>query len=185
MVPIPKPNKDKSTTDGYRPISLTSFVGKLIERMINTRLMYFLEDNHLINDNQAAFRKHRSTEDQITYLSQMIEDGFQQKKSTLVIWVDLEKAFDQVWKCGLHLKLAKMGVGGKMLSCIEQFLLNRSARVRVGNHQSQKKVLRDGVPQGGVLSPTLFTIFVNDIFDSLPRRVKATMYADDLAIFCS
>lgn len=185
MVPIPKPEKDKSSTDGYRPISLTSCVGKVIERMINTRLVYFLEKNHLINDNQAAFRKHRSTEDQITYLSQVIEDGFQQKKSTLIVWVDLEKAFDQVWKNGLMLKLAKTGIGGKMLPWIGQFLQNRTARVRLGRDLSQKKILKDGLPQGGVLSPTLFTIFVNDIFDIMPRRINATMYADDLAIFCT
>lgn len=185
MIPIPKPDKDKTSTDGYRPISLTSCVGKLIERMINTRLVHFLEVNNLINNNQAAFRKHRSTEDQITYLSQMIEDGFQKKKSTLVVWVDLEKAFDQVWKTGLMYKLSKIGVGGKMLSWIEQFLQNRSARVRLGSHTSQKKVLRDGLPQGGVLSPTLFLIYINDLFDIVPRHVNSAMYADDLAIFCS
>ena len=110
MVPIPKPEKDKNSTDGYRPISLTSCVGKVIERMINTRLVFFLEKNCLINDNQAALRKHRSTEDQIKYLSQMIEDGFLEKKATLVVLVDLEKAFEQVWKNGLMLKLARIGV---------------------------------------------------------------------------
>ena len=72
-----------------------------------------------------------------------------------------------------------------MILWIGQFLQNRTARVRLGRDLSQKKTLKDGLPQGGVLSPTLFTVFVNDLFEIIPRRMKATMYADDLALFCT
>ena len=114
MIPIHKQGKDRHRTDSYRPISLTSCVGKLIERLINTRLTWHLETNNIITPEQAGFRPHRSTEDQVTYISQKIEDGFQAKKHTLAVWIDMAKAFDKVWKDGLKLKLLKSRVTGRM-----------------------------------------------------------------------
>ena len=105
ILPIHKKGKDKGKATSYRPISLTSCVGKLMERLINNRLTWHLESKGHINAEQAAFRQNRSTEDQITYISQAIEDSFQDKKHTLAVWIDLEKAFDKVWKNGLRLKL--------------------------------------------------------------------------------
>ena len=113
-IPILKRGKDKSKAESYRPVSLTSCVGKLMERLINTRLMWHLEDKKHITPEQAAFRQDRSTEDQITYIAQAIEDAFQDKKHTLAVWIDLEKAFDKVWKEGLKLKLHHCGVAGRM-----------------------------------------------------------------------
>ena len=98
MIPILKRGKDKSKAESYRPISLTSCVGKLMEHLINTRLMWHLEDKKQITPEQAAFRQDRSTEDQINYISQTIEDASQDKKHTLAVWIDLDKAFDKVWK---------------------------------------------------------------------------------------
>ena len=83
MIPIHKKGKSKKDVKSYRPICLTSCLGKLIESMINKRLMWHLEKNQLITPQQAGFRQHHSTEDQVTYLSQKIEDGFQGKKHTL------------------------------------------------------------------------------------------------------
>ena len=82
-----------------------------MERRINNRLYWHLKGH--INPEQAAFRQNRSSEDQVTYLTQAIEDSFQEKKHTLAVWVDLEKAFDKVWKSGLKLKLRKCGVDGR------------------------------------------------------------------------
>ena len=106
--------------------------------------------------------------------------GSRIKKHSLAVWVDLEKAFDKVWKDGLRLKLRKSGVQGSMYNWISQFLHNRKARVQVNGTYSRKKVMREGVPQGGVLSPTLFLIFINDIMKDFPRNVKGAIYADDL-----
>ena len=105
MIPILKRGKDKLQAESYQPVSLASCVGKLMERLINTRLMWHLEDKKHITPEQAAFRQDRCTEDQITYIAQAIEDTFQDKKHTLAVWIDLENAFDKVWKEDLKLKL--------------------------------------------------------------------------------
>ena len=185
MIPIHKKGKDKSKPESYRPISLTSCTGKLLERLINTRLMWHLEDQQLISPKQAAFRQDRSTEDQVTYLAQAIEDAFQNKQHTIAIWIDLEKAFDRVWKQGLQLKMKQCGVAGRMYKWICQYLHNRKGRVKIGNQHSRKRLLEQGVPQGGVLSPTLFLIFIKDIIDDMPRKVHGAIYADDLVLWCS
>ena len=102
MIPIHKKGKNKLKTSSYRPIRLTSCVGKVMERMINTRLIWHLETNNLIAKEQAEFRQNRSTEDQAAYFAQEVEDGFQEKQYTLAAWIDMEKAFDKVWKDGLR-----------------------------------------------------------------------------------
>ena len=185
MLPIHKKGKNKNDAKSYRPISLTSCIGKVLESMINKRLVWHLESNQIITPQQAGFRQHHSTEDQVTYVSHMIEDGFQDKKHSLAVWVDLEKAFDKVWKDGLRLKLRRSGVQGSIYNWISQFLHNRKARVQVNGTYSRKKVMREGVPQGGVLSPTLFLIFINDIMKDFPRNVKGAIYADDLVMWCT
>ena len=185
MIPIHKKGKDKHSTKSYRPISLTSCIGKLMEKMINTRLIWHLENSHFFASEQAGFRQNRSTEDQVTYIAQKIEDGFQNKQQTVAIWIDLEKAFEKVWKDGLRLKLQIAGVKGKMYNWISQYLTNRKARVHLDGSYSRKKTLKHGVPQGGVLSPTLFLVFINDILKEMPRKVFGAMYADDLALWCT
>ena len=97
----------------------------------------------------------------------------------------MERAFEKVWKDGLRLKLQKNGVTGHMYKWISQYLNNRQARVHVNGAYSRKKTLREGVPLGGVLSPTLFLVFINNIVRDLPRNVRGAIYADDLVIWCS
>lgn len=185
MIPVHKRGKDRTKPESYRPISLISCPGKLMERLINTRLMWHLEEKQHLTPQQAAFRQDRSTEDQVSYISQSIEDAFQDKQHTLAVWVDMEKAFDKVWKDGLKLKMRQCGVGGRMYRWISQYLYNRRARVQVNSKRSKKKILRQGVPQGGVLSPTLFLIFIKDILDQMPKKVRGAVYADDLVLWCS
>ena len=96
-----------------------------MERILNHRLIWYLETNHLIMDEQAGFRKHCSTEDQVTYISQLIEDGFQKKQHTVAVWLDLEKAFEKVWTEGLVLNLLRNNVSHNMLRWITQFLKDR------------------------------------------------------------
>ena len=101
IVPIQKKGKEKKDPNSYRPISLLSSVGKLLERIINRRLVFFLEAKNLISSTQTGYRTHRSTEDQLALLVQDIENGFQEKKKTLSVFFDWTKAFDKVWNEGL------------------------------------------------------------------------------------
>ena len=184
MIPIHKKGKDKNKPASYRPISLTSCVVKTLERVINERLLWHLETGNILVPEQAGFRRFRSTEDQATYLAQEVEDAFQEKKCLLAAWIDLQKAFDKVWKDGLLVKLQRSGVANNMLQWIKGYLYNRRARVTVNGQTGKKVLLRHGVPQGGVLSPTLFLIFINDLVESLPKGVNAALYADDLVLWC-
>ena len=96
-----------------------------MERLINSRLVWHLEKRNILIPEQAGFRHHRSTEDQVAYIAQHIEDGFQDKHHTLAVWVDMEKAFDRVRKDGLRVKLHKSGISGCMYEWISQYLNNR------------------------------------------------------------
>ena len=116
---------------------------------------------------KVAYRSPRlftNTEDQITLISQSIEDGFQEKKSTVAVWVDMEKAFDRVWKKGLSYKLQKYGVIGKMHQWITEYLRDRKARVKIQDHTSRCHALKEEVPQGSILSPTLFSIYISTTY---------------------
>lgn len=184
MIPILKKGKDRKKAASYRPISLTSCVVKTLERVINQRLLWYLETEKILVPEQAGFRQFHSTEDQVTYLAQEIEDSFQEQKHVLAMWIDMQKAFDKVWTDGLLVKLQRSGVAGNMLKWIHSYLHNRRARVVVNNIKGKKVLLRHGVPQGGVLSPSLFLIFINDLVVNLPKGVHAALYADDLVLWC-
>ena len=127
VIPVPKKGKDKKNPRSYRPISLLSCVGKLLERMINRRLINHLESNNVLFPTQTGYRKHRSTEDQLAHLAQNIEDAFQEKRKVLVVFFDLSNAFDKVWKEGLLVKLPRTGVRSKMYMWIQHFLFARTA----------------------------------------------------------
>ena len=112
----------------------------------------------------------------------LLKMPFQDKKHTLTVWTDLEKAFDKVWKECLKLKLRQCGVAGRMFKWIGQYMHNRKAKVQAKQHLSKKRTLRQGVPQGGVLSPTLFLIFIRDVLHRMPKSIQGAVYADDLAL---
>ena len=137
----------KTEASSYRPISLTSCIVNVLERIINTRLKWVLESEKLLASDRAGFREHHCTEDQTTYLAQEIEDGFQHKKQTLTVWIDLQKSFDTVWTDGLLLKLKKCNIAGNMFRCIKSYLHNRRSRVVIDNINSKKILLRHGVTE--------------------------------------
>ena len=183
IIPIHKKGKDKKDPNSYRPISLLSCLGKVLERVINRRLISFLEERKILSPTQTGYRKHRSTEDQLALIAQEIENAFQEKKKVVSVFFDLTKAFDKVWREGLLLKILESGISGKMYRWIRCFLQDRSARVKLDGHLSKSVKMREGVPQGGVISPTLFLLYINNITTVLPRHVSNTLHADDLAVW--
>ena len=184
IIPIHKPGKPTSSPSFFRPFFLTSCISKLFERLIFSRLTFHLELNHLLSTCQAGFRPGRSPLDQ--NLSQSIWDGFQKKKPpdrTILAFVDFSKAFDSVWHSALFHKLLSLKLVPCFVLWVHSFLSDRRVKIQVGGSHSRSFRIRRGVPQGSVLGPVLFILFVDDITKDLPRCAHASLYADDLAIF--
>ena len=129
--------KDKEDPNSYHPICLLRCLGKLLERVINRRLISFSEEQKILSPTQTGYQKHRSTEDQLAIIAQEIETAFEEKKKVVSVFFDLTKAFDEVWREGLLLKILESGVSGRMYRWIWCFLHNRSARVKLDGHLSK------------------------------------------------
>ena len=179
VIPIPKPGKDHSDPNNYRPISLTSCVCKTLERMINDRLVWFLEHNNILTDIQCGFRKRKSTLDHLVRLESFIRDGFLNKQEVVSIFFDLEKAYDTTWKYGILKDLHEAGLRGRMTVFISKFLENRNFRVRLGSTLSDPFEQEMGVPQGSILSVTLFSLKINSLAKVLSKDVEGSLYVDD------
>ena len=182
IIPIPKPGKDKTEATNYRPKALTSCICKTMERMINDRLVWFLESNNLISGNQAGFRKNYSTNDHLVRLESFIRDAFIKKEHCVAIFFDLEKAYDTTWKYGIMKDLHDIGLRGRLPNFISNFLSDRSFNVRIGSTLSDTFEQEQGVPQGSILSPTLFNIKINNIVKCV-NDIDSSLYVDDFGIF--
>jgi len=182
VLPFYKPGNDKTKPTSYRPISLTPAICKINERLIATRLNWYLEKNHLLNDSQSAYRKSRSTIDHLIRLHDDINKSINSKGHTVAIMFDFSKAFDMVWKKGLIHKLEEIGVNGRLKIWISNFLSGRKIRVKVNNSLSEEFDLENGTPQGSVISPLLFLIMIND-FPHTAAGTSTSLFADDSAIW--
>ena len=188
IIPIHKMGKPLDSPASFRPISLTSCVSKLFERIILSRLLFFLKSNFILSPRQAGFRHGRSILDQILHLSQFISNGFNKPRPgsrAILYTIDFSKAFDSVWHPALFHKLISAGLPPYFARWTQSFLSDRRACVVYQNHKSRSFRVRRGVPQGSVLCPVLFSLFINDLPASLPSSVSCSLYADDLAIWSS
>ena len=182
VLPIPKPGKDHLQATNYRPISLTSCICKVLEKMVNIRLMWFLESGNFFTPVQYGFRKVRSTLDALLSLESSICRAFAGNSHQVTVFFDLEKAYDTTWCHGILLTLYNFGLRGRLPIFIQQFLSRRLLRVRVGDVLSTPCALENGVPQGSVLSVTLFAVAINDVISVIPEGVHSSLYVDDLSI---
>jgi len=180
-----KPGQEANNIGSYRPISMTPCVARLFERMILHRLQKHLKENNIIIMNQSGFRAHRQTKDNILYLIQKCQEGFNQEKKTLAIFFDIAAAFDKVWHGGLIYKLVCLKVPYYLITIIWAFLCERTFVVKVEGELSDVRVIICGVPQGGVLSPTLFSVYVNDVPLSMIVNSKTLLFADDIVFLMS
>ena len=182
ILPILKADKDKTDPCSYRPIALTSCLCKIVERMVNDRLIWYLEKNKIINSVQSGFRKNRSTTDNLVRLESFIREAFIQKQHAVAVFFDLEKAYDTTWKYGIMKDLFNAGLRGRLPLFIQGFLQNRLFQVRLGTHMSDVFNQEMGVPQGSILSVTLFALKINSIVRALSPGVDCSLYVDDFVI---
>ena len=190
VVPIPKPGKDLKNPKNYRPIALTSCLCKTMERMVNARLTHCLETQGALSDEQCGFRKGRSTTDHLVRFETFIREAWANDKHVVAIFFDLEKAYDTTWKRGILNKLHELGYRGRMAYFLEGFLESRTFKLRAGSTYSDTFEQEMGVPQGSILSPTLFNVQINDIAKVAKEALRGkhsecSLFVDDFALCIS
>ena len=183
IIPIRKPGKDPHVANNYRPIALTSQMGKTMERMINDRLAYWMEHKGLRQNYQSGFRKGRGTMDPIVYLEDTIRKAQVNKESVVAVFFDIEKAYDMLWKDGMLIKLRILGIKGKMFQWIKGFLSDRTIQVKINWELSKSYSVENGVPQRSIISPLLFSIMIDDVFKDIQNSVGVALFADDGAMW--
>ena len=180
VVPIHKKG-DKQTLKTYRPVYLLPSCGKIFERLIYNEMFGFFLDKGLISANQSGFKPEDSCINQLLSIAHNIYKSFDDDYQVRGVFLDISKAFDKVWHDGLIFKLQENGISGNLLNVVKHFLTNRKQRVVLNGQSSSWTNVKAGVPQGSILGPLLFLIYINNLADGLSSNTK--LFADDTSLF--
>ena len=181
VVPVFKNAGERSTAKNYRPVSLLSVVSKVFEKFVNNRIVDHLQKCGLFSDFQYGFRSSRSTADLLKVVSDRIARAFNRSGATRAAALDISKAFDRVWHAGLLHRLKSYGISGQIFGFISSFLSNRRLRVVLHGKSSQEYPVNAAVPEGSILGPTIFLLYINDLPDDVICNIA--IYADDTTLY--
>lgn len=186
IIPILKPEKPESDYNSYRPISLSSCVGKIFEYMLKVRLDWYVESNNILPKEQYGFRKGKSCVESFVALLRDIKDSFQSFSSTVCAFLDVQGAFDNVDPTILAEVLIDIGVPGKVCEWIFKFLFKRTMYVKFNNILHGPRHIYKGTMQGATISPLLYSIYTSQLCKYLIScNVKFLQYADDIVVYSS
>jgi hypothetical protein len=186
LIPIPK-NRRNTEISNFRPISLLSNLGKILERVIADKIDDFCEENDVIPQNQFGFRKNHSTTDALLKLHNDIAEGLRRKESSVILKLDAEKAFDSVWHTGLKFKIIRLNLPIELTRIVLSFLDERKMFVYIDGKKSELFSVQSGVPQGSITGPKLYNIYIRDIPSTFrdgrrQTRSETILYADDIIV---
>ena len=179
VIPVHKKNS-KQDKKNYRPISLLCNVSKVFERIVHNKLYNYLTSNELLIPQNSGFKKQDGTVNQLTAITDKIYKFLEKSSDVRMVFLDLSKAFDRVWHKGLLHKLKQLGITGPLLEWFKSYLENRTQRVVINGQKSDFLPLEAGVPQGSILGPLLFLIFMNDIIKHIQSHIN--LFADDASL---
>ncbi len=174
---------DRSKPSNYRPIALLSCLSKAFETILKKWLFKHLSSFNLLSDRQYGFRKERSTGDLLAILTNSWSSSLSRFGETFAVALDIAEAFDRVWHKSLISKLPSYGFYPSLCTFISSFLSGRSISAELDGYCSKPKPINSGVPQGSVLSPTLFLLFINDLLSITDFPIHS--YADDFTLHYS
>lgn len=184
IIPIIKPNSDKTDIKSYRPISLNSCVSKVLDKIISNRLWWFVTKKNLLNDKQLGFKNGKSTYDSLIYLDHIITQAIASKTHISLVSLDFAKAYDKI---GIHTILDQLNqwkIGPNIFQYVRNYLTNRKLKVRANSVYSNTYPLNNGIPQGSPISVILFLIAYNKLCGliTLHKEISFISYADDFVI---
>jgi len=172
---------EKDTLSNYRPISILSVVSKVFEKVIFKNVYNYLHAHNFLTTHQSGFRPKDSTVNQLAYLYHTFSKALDDKLDVRIVFCDVSKAFDRVWHQGLIHKLNTIGVTGPLLSWFKSYLKDRQQRVLIKGQHSDWGHIEAGVPQGSVLGPLLFLVYINDLVECVDCHIK--LFADDTSLY--